>query len=545
MKSPPERSTVLRMRVPGIESVAYTQFSRWSPDGKQIVYDWYKEYNENYFMELRIIRLDGSKPRILYSNEEVLWAANLRLVTGWHTNSGMVQQERQNKCRYGAGFRCRWVCACSQNAGQVLGQRICAFHRTGATLRMTISQKEDSPERDISLLSIDGSREISLVEHPADDRVLGWAPDGRHILFASDRTGTLGAWIIAVADGKPQEVPKLVKSDIRGFEPMGFTSDGSFYHGLREGGQSDIYIAKLDPETGEILVPPRKTTRRFEGHNCFPDYSPDGKYLAYISTRGAMPLMSSPPHVLCIQSLEAGEERELSPKLKRFAVPRWSPDCNSIVVVGQGYNNHWRGIYQINARTGAITVLVPPLEGRKLFPHELSPDGKALFYGSLDFDAEIYRISYRNLESGAEKELYRPTATDNSSFLSCSPDGKWLAFVEWGKEEWLRIMPAAGGEPRELHRCEQEDGRCVALRWTPDGKYILFVIAQGRQKKCSLWRIPMEGGDPQKLGSEMKDHIFGLSIHPDGQHIAFHTSAGWPVEVWAMENFLPGSTAAK
>ena len=109
-------------------------------------------------------------------------------------------------------------------------------------------------------------------------------------------------------------------------------------------------------------------------------------------------------------------------------------------------------------------------------------------------------------------------------------------------------MPAAGGEPRELHRCEQEDGRFAGLRWTPDGKYILFVIREDRQKKRSLWRIPMEGGEPQKLGKlglEMKDHIFGLSVHPDGQHIAFHAGTGSPVEVWAMENFLPELPADK
>ena len=364
-------------------------------------------------------------------------------------------------------------------------------------------------------------------------------PDGRNILFASDRTGSLDAWLIAVADGKPQGVPELVKSDIRRFQPMGFTRDGSFYYGFGGGRIGDIYIAKLDSKTGEILVPPRRINKRFEGHNRFPDYSPDGKYLAYISTRGAMPLMSTPPHVLCIHSLETGEEREVFPKLRRFAISRWYPDCGSIVVGGQDYDNHWWGIYQVDIQTGSVTVLVSPLEGRKLFAHDLSPDGKALFYECIDFEAEIYRIFVRDLESGTEKELYRPAVASSSLFLSCSPDGKWLAFVEWGKKGGLRIMPSAGGEPRELYRDEKEDNRFAALRWTPDGKHILFVIKQTRQGKCSLWRIPVEGGEPQKLRSEMENHIFGLSVHPNGQHIAFHAGTSKPVEVWAMENFLP------
>jgi Tol biopolymer transport system component len=74
--------------------------------------------------------------------------------------------------------------------------------------------KEDSPDRDIFVLATNGSRETPLVEHPGNDFVLGWAPDGKRILFASDRTGVLSAWVIAVADGRPQGAPELVKSDI-------------------------------------------------------------------------------------------------------------------------------------------------------------------------------------------------------------------------------------------------------------------------------------------------------------------------------------------
>ena len=104
-------------------------------------------------------------------------------------------------------------------------------------------------------------------------------------------------------------------------------------------------------------------------------------------------------------------------------------------------------------------------------------------------------------------------------------------------------MPAAGGESRELYRCKQGD-HLLTLRWTPDGKYILFVIRppgnslrQPEQNKCSLWRIPIEGGEPEKLGLEM-NFIANLSVHPDGQHIAFYTNSAKLAEVWVMENFL-------
>jgi len=364
---------------------------------------------------------------------------------------------------------------------------------------------------------------------------------GRRMAFASDRTGNLDVWAIQVADGEPQREPELVKSDIGRLQPMGFTRDGSFYYGSGGGMASDVYLAQLDPGTGEVLVPPEKITKRFEGHSQSPDYSPDGKYLAYTFRRVTNTLIAGiagPSQVLCIHSLGTGEERELFPKLESIKVPRWSPDCSSIVVGGRDYNsndNIW-GIYQIDTQTGAVTLLVPPPEDGELNIHEWLPDGKALFYGRSDSKANIYRVFIRNLEGGTEKELYR---ADGHRFrLSCSPDGKWLAFINRQEKGTLRIMPVAGGETRELYRCKQ--GNLVTLKWTPDGKYVLFVMSE--KDKNSLWRIPLEGGEPQKLGLEM-ENILDLSIHPDGRHIAFHAIKSRPAEIWAMENFLPGFTA--
>ena len=511
------------------ESDEFAEYSRWSPDGKQIVYDW---YNEKGFIEFRIIGLDGSKPRILYRNEEVTWARTY----GWSPDG------KQILACFSIKDGAEQIVLVSVNDGSARVLKIIErgwpknmnFSPDGRYIVYDFPQKDNSPGRDISLLSTDGSREIMLVEHPANDYVLGWAPNGENILFASDRTGTLSAWLIPVADGKPLGTPKLVKPDIGQFSTMGFTRDGSFYYNFGGEFTRDVYFAKLDQETGEILIQPKKAIKSFEGNNLSPDYSPDGKYLAYIRRiRG---------DVLCIHSLETGEEREFSLKLKQIELPRWSPDCSSILVAGKDDNNRWR-LYQINTQTGDITPFAPPQEDMRIVgQHEWSPDGKAIFYGRQSKTDNLTQIMLREIESGTEKELYLGSS-NNPFYLSCSPDGKWLAFfIKAGNE--LKIMPAAGGEPRELFRCKQGD-HLSTLRWTPDGKYILFVIRplgnsirQPEQNKCSLWRIPIEGGEPEKLGLEM-NYTEHMSVHPDGQHIAFYNISARIGEVWMMENFLP------
>ncbi len=89
---------------------------------------------------------------------------------------------------------------------------------------------EDSPDRDIFLLATDGSLEVPLLKHPAYEHVLDWTPDGRGLLFASDRDLPIGvgrrAWLLEIVDGQPQTDPELVKPEIGVVRGLGFGPDG-------------------------------------------------------------------------------------------------------------------------------------------------------------------------------------------------------------------------------------------------------------------------------------------------------------------------------
>lgn len=92
---------------------------------------------------------------------------------------------------------------------------------------------EHPSNRDIFLLSVDDSQTTPLITHPANDFVLGWAPDGRSILFTSDRTGQCGMWTVSVdQNGRGLGPARLVKKDMGWIRPLGFTRDGSFYYGI-------------------------------------------------------------------------------------------------------------------------------------------------------------------------------------------------------------------------------------------------------------------------------------------------------------------------
>ena len=115
------------------------------------------------------------------------------------------------------------------------------------------------------------------------------------------------------------------------------------------------------------------------------------------------------------------------------------------------------------------------------------------------------------------------------------------------KRRTLRIISTEGKEMRELTTFEDTDNGPAWTTWTPDGKYVLFPKHNPDEKgKSQLWRIPVQGGDIEKLNIEMWA-FYNLTVHPDGTRFAFN-SYGPSLkqeELWMMENFLPERSTKK
>ena len=152
---------------------------------------------------------------------------------------------------------------------------------------------------------------MPLIRHPAIDRLLGWVPGSDIVLFASFRSGTQDAWALRVADGKPEGEPVLIRKEIGPISPLGFTREGSFYYYPSGKHQWMFMRLRWISAKGLVMEPPKKIIRPAEGMNSNAEWSPDGKYLAYVSERpGQDPETESSYYVVCIRSEETGEVRE-------------------------------------------------------------------------------------------------------------------------------------------------------------------------------------------------------------------------------------------
>ena len=69
---------------------------------------------------------------------------------------------------------------------------------------------------------------------PSNDTSPVWTPDGRAVVFLSDRSGTQDLWFVGVAEGKPEGEPAIVRSGVGNIVNMGFTRDGSYFYGTQK-----------------------------------------------------------------------------------------------------------------------------------------------------------------------------------------------------------------------------------------------------------------------------------------------------------------------
>ncbi len=518
------------------ETGDFVSHSILSPDAKQMVYHWMSDYSSG---DLRIMNIDGSGHRILYPGKDmsselredfwpIVWTPDCKRILGI-----FMKKDGERRLAY---------ISVSDGTIKVIKDlnRISPdnldISPDGRWIVYDFPKKDESGRYDIFLLTSDGKLEIPLVKHPADNRLLGWTPNVDWILFASNRAGSWDAWIVPVKEGKSQGDPRLVKRDFgmlgqsTGVNPVGFAPNGSFYY-MVNSWLEEVHLAILDNEKIKVLTPPQKVAHGYQGANCYPDWSPDGKYLAFSSRREPKGLGTG---ALCIIAIDTGEQKEFFfPELKgNFIRVNWCPDGKSLLVVGSDKNGR-SGIFRVYPETGKVRPIVT--EGSGFHSPRCSPDGKKVFYEIDSWEDNIFRIMCYNIETEQKKKIYQ--SSSQIIRLDISPDGKWLAFLE-AADSTLKLMPSEGGKPKVLHKFEGDWSTSVA--WSPDGKYLFFSRipeGSGKTDEIELWRIPKEGGDSVKYPLEARG-MENLRIHPDGQKITFNTFTATR-ELWIMENFLP------
>ena len=512
----------------------FAYFSVISPDSRRIAYAW---FNDQKFYDLRIATLDGSEPKTIYRNTEAgfvqpcAFSPDGKQILTLLFRKDNISQIALISTEDGSAKILRslnWVYPKKMD-----------FSPDGRFIVYDVTIRDDEPERDIFVLAADGSSQTKLVDHPADDLFPLWTPDGGHVVFASDRSGTIDVWRIPVADGKAQGPARRIKKDLGRFLPMAFTRQGLLYYALKTGA-SDIYVLDFHLAGGEIYGQPKIAPSRFAGGNLSPDWSPGGRYLAYLSHFGTENY-GQEYRAISIRDVETGEERTITPRLAYIERVRWSPDGQSLLASGVDGRDR-RGLFRVglDGEDAEIVAEQPEASFRGL-EGAWSADGKTVFYIREEAGQSV--LKSREIESGEEKELYRSPKPARFRLLAASPDGSMLAFVarEDTKKlaEAIFLSQADGGKTRRILRAAR--GGLLDIEWAPKGDHLL--VSTAGSPAPGLWRVSLHGDTPVQLSLKLKRRR-GIRVRPDGKAIAY-TAGSTKSEVWVLENAVAIPNAAR
>jgi Tol biopolymer transport system component len=517
---------------PWEDSYSYAQSAVFSPDGRRIAYTWFNDEVDGY--EIWTIDPDGSEPRVLLRHEPDV--AYLQIEDWSLDEANLLVQVRRTD-----GTTELALVSARDGSVQVLktpfGQDyagMAAFSPDGRYVAYDQPSREGALDSDIYALAVDGGRELQLLSGPSDDRLMGWTRDGGSILYYSDRELTQGIWRLPITEGLAVGAPELVRSDVWRLFPLGFSREAYFFGVTVE--QPQVYTATVDIPAGRILSPPTPVQEVSESWSAAGDWSPDGRYLAYVTN----PFFRS--NRLVIRAVTGDDTREIPLNIRNIRLLRWAPDSKAVFVVARGDDPN-PALFRVDLTTGQVEEVLAKHGEWDLVRSDFSPDGRTLYLLRGGFPGET-RIIARDMRSGEEDEI---AVVGWVGSLSVSPDGRTLAVIEIDRstdQSRLLTIPAAGGEPRELHRTDDMWALEVVagLPWTPDGRYVLAVGGEATRKV--LVKIPKTGGEPEEIG-ELPFSIDWrhVRLHPDGTRIAFNAgdSKG---EVWMIQN-IPGMSGTK
>ena len=285
------------------EGFSYAMWSSISPDGKQVVYQWNRPSPAGETGELRWLSLEdaSTESRTIWSPEDGGHAA----VQDWFPDGDRVAAVLRSSQTV---FQIVTVSVTDGSVRQIRSIASSEFPRVrvspdGRHIAYSRSASREQPAKDIFVVAVDGSSASTVIEHAANDELVGWSPKGDYLIINSDRSGKPGLWVQPLENAEPVGQLQLIVPNVDVAAGMGFTTDGSLYYHVRVSPQR-LKIAAIDMRTGKFLTKPKDAVERFVGRNIQGTFSPDGAEFAYLSNR-----KESFVRTIVVRSLATGEER--------------------------------------------------------------------------------------------------------------------------------------------------------------------------------------------------------------------------------------------
>lgn len=387
-----------------------------------------------------------------------------------------------------------------------------SVEREGAT-EFAVSPKEKEIafvlRGDVHVTSIEHGTTRRLTDTVEQERSLTWAPDGRSLVYASERGGAWRLYRTSLVD--EQECCFFVATELEEelvheeegrevFQPR-LSPDGRRLAFLRD--RDEIVVKNLTRGTTRTVVPAERNYSYADGDIRY-SWSPDSEWLAfsYLPTKRWIDNIG-------VARVDGGEPLNVTKSGYWEGDPRWSADGRAITFASNREGRRAHGSWGSEDDVFVLYLTPEAWDRANLSVEELEllegdeeedgdEDGRSRGKGGERPDEDDEPPPEVRLEpEGLERRLKR--ATLHSAPISShalSPDGETLVYFAQVDDDW-DLWLAGLRDRKSQPLLELGDDGPGEVVFAEDGRSVFVLRSGGKLAKVEL-------GDLRKLGDERK-----------------------------------------
>jgi Tol biopolymer transport system component len=356
--------------------------------------------------------------------------------------------------------------------------------------RLAFWGEQKGGHRDIWTVAADGQSDpVAVTDDGFIDWNPVWSPDGQYLYFLSNRGGEMNLWRFAIdeSNGALRGSPEPATLPSNNCQHVSFSRDG---RGLVYGQSTrseNVWQIGFDPARGEVNGSASFLTQSLKRYAFF-SLAPDEQSFVYLA-RG------EPQQDLFTADRAGNPLQRLTDDVAQDIVPRWSPDGKWIAFLSDRSGKY--EIWKVRPDGSGLSQMTYE-PGREVIAPVWSPDSLRLLYQIRNLNSYIIDASRPGTEQTPQSLANQPPSgfipwdwsPDGMLLVGWQPLGEDRAIVvySFAEHRYRRFVTGFGAYPIWLN-----DNRHVLFR--EEGKLFLLDSLSGKWRQILALKPPTQIGN--------------------------------------------------